>query len=463
MVRISSHSSRRRMRNRSLLADQYRRNRSLYGMHFLVVLLLGVVAFCGSLYFFLLQREMKTATQYASDMESRRRRRTYNSAAGNQPGGERVEYYDTDVNAEQEEQQYGNGQNNYEQQDYEYLKEGEDEEEEEAIGNEGYVLNGVGAGDGLANNNNNIIVPDTNTILSASQVLELGLPFLIYGTAWKKDRTADLVQQALEAGFRFIDTAGQPKHYNEAAVGEGWTAAAESLGLTRPDIFLQTKFTSVSGQDTSDTAAPLPYDPSLPLPDQVAASIQTSLRNLQTDYIDSYILHSPEMTIEKTMLVYRAMEDAYDQGYIRRLGIANCYDTSMFQSIYDQARIKPEILQNRFYAATHWDTDLRTFCADHDIWYQSFWTLTANADALANAHDWAAAAALPSAETLLYAYILSWGYGTPLDGTTQWEHMVEDIAVQQRVQREFLVAGDEEEKIFATEEDMRKFEELLGF
>jgi len=46
--------------------------------------------------------------------------------------------------------------------------------------------------------------------------LEENKPFLIYGTAWKEDKTAELVEHAVEVGFRFIDTAAQPKHYNEA-------------------------------------------------------------------------------------------------------------------------------------------------------------------------------------------------------------------------------------------------------
>ena len=47
------------------------------------------------------------------------------------------------------------------------------------------------------------------------------MPPIIYGTAWKKDSTAALVEQAISLGFRGIDTACQPKHYNEAGVGDG--------------------------------------------------------------------------------------------------------------------------------------------------------------------------------------------------------------------------------------------------
>jgi hypothetical protein len=66
--------------------------------------------------------------------------------------------------------------------------------------------------------------------LSAKHMLSTGRPYLLYGTAWKKDDTATLVSQALHAGFRFIDTACQPKHYNEPGVGKGWTEAAAALG-----------------------------------------------------------------------------------------------------------------------------------------------------------------------------------------------------------------------------------------
>lgn len=45
------------------------------------------------------------------------------------------------------------------------------------------------------------------------------IPNIFYGTAWKKGKTAELVEKALRAGFRGIDTACQPKHYNEAGVG----------------------------------------------------------------------------------------------------------------------------------------------------------------------------------------------------------------------------------------------------
>ena len=64
------------------------------------------------------------------------------------------------------------------------------------------------------------------------------LPRLIYGTAWKGDETAEMVYQALKAGFRAIDTAAQPKHYKEHLVAEGVKRAIAEGIVTREDIFV---------------------------------------------------------------------------------------------------------------------------------------------------------------------------------------------------------------------------------
>ena len=67
------------------------------------------------------------------------------------------------------------------------------------------------------------------------------MPSLLYGTAWKDIRTADLVLLAFVHGFRAVDTAGQPKHYKEDLVGKGLDAACAQLELQRRDIWIQTK------------------------------------------------------------------------------------------------------------------------------------------------------------------------------------------------------------------------------
>src|SRR6201997_1315029 len=112
--------------------------------------------------------------------------------------------------------------------------------------------------------------------------LNLPAPPFLYGTAWKEDRTANLTESALRAGFRAIDTANQRRHYFEAGVGQGLAAAYRVGVVTRSELFLQTKYTYQRGQDHR-----LPYDPAASLAAQVAESLARSLQHLGTDYVDS--------------------------------------------------------------------------------------------------------------------------------------------------------------------------------
>ena len=63
-------------------------------------------------------------------------------------------------------------------------------------------------------------------------------PDFIYGTAWKKDQTKKLVKEALTAGFRRVDTAAQPRHYQEALVGQALREAFAEGILTREELFV---------------------------------------------------------------------------------------------------------------------------------------------------------------------------------------------------------------------------------
>jgi len=397
MVRMSKASRKR------VVDQHYKQHNKLLNRHFLNILVLAVIALAVAFYFYLLGIEK---ANYAEEQQEAARKKKNPSQ---EVKFETIEHLVTDPHK---------------------LRHAE---ERRAV-----------------DEDTNNMVP--SHILPASRVLSAGLPFILYGTAWKKHETARLVAEAVHSGFRFIDTACQPKHYNERGVGEGWTTAAEELGLQRTDIFLQTKFTSISGQDPNN----IPYDHTASLEAQVAESLQVSLGNLQTSYLDSWVMHSPMPSMEETMTVYRVMEQAVDDGKALRLGISNCYDYNEFTTIYEKARIKPAVLQNRFYGDSDWDQELRKFCKQKSIWYQSFWTLTANRDALATerAHEWASSKQL-TPQTLMYAYMMSLGYGTPLDGTTNRKHMEEDIAVMERLQKG--------EAIFENEEEIRRFEQLLGF
>ncbi|HAT51181.1 MAG: aldo/keto reductase [Nitrospirae bacterium] len=250
------------------------------------------------------------------------------------------------------------------------------------------------------------------------------MPRILYGTAWKKERTAALVEQALTLGFRGIDTACQPKHYHEPGVGEG-VQAVQDKGLSRQEIYLQSKFTPFGGQDPMR----IPYDPKASLAQQVVQSCQTSLKNLQTDYLDGLILHSPLAHAEEMQEVWQAMEGLHAKGVVRQLGISNCYSLPLFTQLFHAAKVKPAVLQNRFYAETRYDRELRQFCHQQHIIYQSFWTLTANPRILRHPLVQLLARKYQcSTPQIFFRYISQIGI-MPLTGTTSATHMQEDLAI----------------------------------
>lgn len=250
------------------------------------------------------------------------------------------------------------------------------------------------------------------------------VPGILYGTAWKKADTERLVRLAIQQGFRGIDTACQPKHYHEAGVGAG-VSSCLSDKLTRGALYLQTKFTPVSGHDP----ARIPYDPNAALPQQITQSFEASLRNLQTDYLDCLVLHSPLRSTNETLEAWRAMESLVDAGGVRQLGISNCYQVTELKGLYDSALHKPGVVQNRFYEETGYDREIRAFCRDRGILYQSFWTLTANPHVLSHPAVTGLASKYGKAPAqILFRYLTQNGV-VPLTGTRSETHMREDLAI----------------------------------
>ena len=258
------------------------------------------------------------------------------------------------------------------------------------------------------------------------------IPAFIYGTAWKKDASADLVYQALNSGFTAIDTAAQPKHYREDLVAAGVSRAIKAGKIKRSELYLQTKFTSPHGQDPNN----LPYDPKSSLPDQVNASVMSSIGNFNfgdvvkkddvaEPYIDTLVLHSPMPSIQETLEVWQALEQ-YIPGEIRNLGISNCNLFTLME-LYERVNIKPAVVQNRFYGSTKHDIGLRKFCQERGIIYESFWTLTANPALLKAKETRQLASQLDiSTAAALYCLVLGLGNTTILNGTTNQQNMLDD-------------------------------------
>lgn len=252
------------------------------------------------------------------------------------------------------------------------------------------------------------------------------VPTFMYGTAWKEDRTRALVAEALEAGFRAVDTANQRKHYHEEGVGRALSAAIEGGGPGREELFVQTKFTHPRGQGDRP-----PYDPDARPAEQVRQSFRSSLDHLRVERVDGYLLHAPSRRPglgDADREVWRAMEELHDAGRVRLLGVSNVTPDQL-ERLRNFARVPPAFVQNRCRARLGWDAATRRACRDEGIVYQGFSLLTANRRALeAPAVREIAERRGRTVPQVIFRFALALG-AIPLTGTTDPQHMREDLAV----------------------------------
>lgn len=253
------------------------------------------------------------------------------------------------------------------------------------------------------------------------------VPPFLYGTAWKEERTESLVRMALENGFRGIDTANQRKHYFEEAVGLALKRAVAE-GLTSWDeLFIQTKFTHLGGQDHR-----LPYDPSSSLSEQVRQSWKSSLEHLQK--IDSLVLHGPTRRTglgPDDIEAWEEMVRIHREGEVAHLGLSNVSAEQVTE--FCALGTTPHFVQNRCYARLGWDAQVREVCRKHGITYQGFSLLTANIRELdrpqvveiAKRRGWSLA-------QLVFCFSRQVGM-LPLTGTSNAEHMRQDLAILDQV------------------------------
>jgi len=265
------------------------------------------------------------------------------------------------------------------------------------------------------------------------------VPDFLYGTAWKEDRTAGLTELALRAGFRAIDTANQRRHYVEAGVGQGLAAAYRAGLVTRAELFLQTKFTYMGGQDHR-----LPYDPTADLTTQVAQSMASSLEHLATDHLDSYVLHGPASGrgwSDADVEVWAAMLAERDAGRTRVVGVSNVSLRHLEQLAGSGAEL-PRFVQNRCFARLGWDREVRTFCRAREIVYQGFSLLTANPEVMRHPRVGAVAARLGATPAqVVFRFARAVGM-LPLTGTSDAGHMRQDLA-----SRDLALTAEEAEAI----------------
>lgn len=156
--------------------------------------------------------------------------------------------------------------------------------------------------------------------------------------------TADIVKNAIDVGYRSIDTAAI--YGNEAGVGEGIKQALASTGLKREDLFITSKVWN----------AGLSYD-------ETVVAYEESLKKLGLDYLDLYLIHWPGKN--KYAESWRALEDLYKAGKIKAIGVCN-FNISHLQDLLKSARVIPVINQVEFHPRLQ-QVDLRAFCEKHNI------------------------------------------------------------------------------------------------
>lgn len=251
------------------------------------------------------------------------------------------------------------------------------------------------------------------------------IPTFLYGTAWKESQTEALTRLALDSGFLGIDTANQRRHYYEAGVGEAIRLVLAEGKLKRSELFLQTKFTYAPSQDHR-----LPYDPKADYATQVEQSFHSSLEHLHTDYLDSFILHGPSSSrglTDADWEVWRAMEALQKSGSVKLIGVSNI-DYEQLKELIEKAESLPAFVQNRCFARSFWDAEIRRLCRDHDILYQGFSLLTANTRELDRPEIHAIAKQLGcTTAQLVFRFALQSGM-IPLTGTGSETHMLDDLA-----------------------------------
>lgn len=151
------------------------------------------------------------------------------------------------------------------------------------------------------------------------------MPLLGLGT-WdlNGEECTQVVCEAIQLGYRLIDTAQM--YGNEREVGEGIMQS----GIPRSELFITTKLYRISNS----------YD-------KAKTAIDESLRNLKLEYIDLLLLHEP---YAQGLQMYKALEEAYQNGKIRAIGISN-YDEQKALKFIEQCSITPTVnqIENHIY------------------------------------------------------------------------------------------------------------------
>jgi diketogulonate reductase-like aldo/keto reductase len=169
----------------------------------------------------------------------------------------------------------------------------------------------------------------------------VSIPALGFGTfkVQEGSQVVTAVKEALKVGYRHIDTAAV--YGNEEGVGK----AIRESGINRSEIFLTSKvWNSDQGYESTLRA------------------FETSIRKLGTDYLDLYLIHWPKALNKET---WRAMEELYDQGRIKAIGVSN-FKVHHLEELMGSISVTPMINQVELHPRLN-QQEVRDFCKKYNI------------------------------------------------------------------------------------------------
>lgn len=205
----------------------------------------------------------------------------------------------------------------------------------------------------------------------------LKIPALAFGAGskWRikkveNDETADTIdeglvntiQTAIKAGFRHIDAAEAYQTHREIAQG------IKKSGVERSEICITSKY--LPGWRGKHAMSPNPY-----------TAIQKALKELETDYIDVFMIHNPFFNLEWTKGVtveqaWADLERAYNEGLVKSIGVSN-FPIEYYQRVLDSGSIKPMVLQVEMHPYCYNQTPgIVGFAKKHGAQLEAYGTLT---------------------------------------------------------------------------------------
>lgn len=259
------------------------------------------------------------------------------------------------------------------------------------------------------------------TNIDAVVELNNGIKMPLFGLGVFRAREGGEVESAvaiaIENGYRIIDTAQD--YHNEEGVGN----AIKSSGIPREELFITSKISNKKQGYHSTKKA-----------------FHETLEKLQTDYLDLFLIHWP---IGKKMLdTWRAMEELYEEGYIRAIGVSN-FKIHHLVHLLDNCRIKPAVNQVEFHPE-HTQSGLHNFCKSNNIQLQGWGPLN---EGRVNT--------IPEIKSIAAKY-----NKTPAQIALRWNLQKQVIAIPKSVATERIISNSEIFDFHLAEHDVKKIDSL---